>query len=202
VLPASRTVVVVLLVFTAVARIASASACGFEDPSSIAALRGGLALSYPQSLYVGTAVWQAQLADRLPRDPLAQRADLSPEQRGAMRLARARVFLAQFADRLGAAPAASGRPGLAVVLTGPVLWSRFDATGATVDLQLHATGPRDGDVVIVTDLAPIEAIARGELDPDVAAEAGWMRFYGPAAQVEAARAWLRATARGAKVASR
>jgi hypothetical protein len=56
--------------------------------------------------------------------------------------------------------------------------------------------------VIVTDLAPIEAIARGELDPDAAAEAGWMRFYGSAAQVEAARAWLRASARGAKVASR
>ena len=40
------------------------------------------------SLHVGTAVWQAQLAGTLPRDPLAQRGDLTPEARGALRLMR------------------------------------------------------------------------------------------------------------------
>lgn len=165
--------------------------CGFEDPSSITSLRGGLALAYPQALHVGTAVWQGQLAGRLPRDPFAQRADLSPEQRGTLRLAMARVSLARLADRLGEAPASNGGPAIALVLVGPVLWSRLEPASASVALQLHASGPRDGDVVIVTDLPVVDAIGRGELDVADAIAAGWLRFYGAAVRVEAARAWLR-----------
>ena len=45
----------------------AAPACGLEDPSSIAVQRGMLQLAYPLALYVGTAVWQAQVAGALPR---------------------------------------------------------------------------------------------------------------------------------------
>ena len=37
----------------------AALACGLEDPTSAATQRGVLALAYPQSPQVGTAVWQA-----------------------------------------------------------------------------------------------------------------------------------------------
>ncbi|MGZ9031593.1 MAG: hypothetical protein ACXW2G_09475, partial [Burkholderiaceae bacterium] len=73
-----------------------ALACGLEDPSSIAIQRGVLNLAYPLSLHVGTAVWQAQAAGRLPRDPLAQQGDLTPEARAALRMLRAGSLLRKF----------------------------------------------------------------------------------------------------------
>lgn len=171
-----------------------ALACGLEDPSSIAVRRGVLNFAYPESLHVGTAVWQAQLAGKLPRDPLAQRGDLTPEARAAMRQIRANTLLRQFAAQLAAPGTAAARPNLAVVLLGPVMWNRFEASDGKVNPLLHVEGPEPGDVVVVTDLAAVEAIAAGGLSFAAALDLGVMRLYGPPAGVALARGWL--TARG------
>jgi len=175
----------------AVAAVAGvAYACGLEDPNSIATRRGALNMAYPESLHVGTAVWQAQLAGRLPRDPLAQRGDLTPEARATLRLIKANASLGQLALRMSGATTVPARPNLAVVLLGPVLWSRFEAGGVSVRPSVHVQGPEGGDVVVVTDIAVVEAIAGGSLGFAEAIELGVVRLYGPAQAVAAARNWL------------
>lgn len=173
-----------------------ASACGLEDPSSISMRRGSLNLAFPDSLHVGTAIWQAQLAGTLPRDPLALRDDLTPEARGMLRLVRATALLRQFAVRLAEQGTDVERPKMAVVLLGPVMWSRFAVEHAAVNPALHVPGPESGDVVIVTDIAVVEAIAAGSLGFDEALSRGLMRLYGPSAEVASAREWLTERARG------
>ena len=172
-----------------------ACACGLEDPSSIAMRRGMLNIAYPQSLHVGTAVWQAQLAGRLPRDPLAQRADLGPEARAAQRLVTATALLQRFAAGLGGTPGTGPRPSVAIVLTGPVLWSRLDLTFGEVHAQVHVDGPRGGDVVVVTEMPVIEAIVAGRMGFAEAVASGVARLYGPQDSVDAARRWLDASTR-------
>ena len=172
-----------------VAAALPALACGLEDPSSIAMQRGVLNVAYPQSLHVGTAVWQAQAAGRLPRDPLAQHGDLTTEARGALRLLRAGGLLRQFSAKL-AEQAATAHAPLAVVLLGPVMWNRFEFDGAAVRPTLHAPGPQAGDVVVVTDVAVIEAVGAGTLTLADALQGGLMRLYGPAVEVAAVKVWL------------
>jgi hypothetical protein len=158
--------------------------------------RGILNMAYPESLHVSTAVWQAQLAGQLPRDPFAQRDDLTPEARGALRLVRANGLLHRFAAQLGPGAAASSRPTLAVVLLGPVMWSRFEVDGEVVKSMLHVTGPERSDVVVVTDVAVVEAIGSGAVSPAEALALGLMRLYGPTAEVAAAQEWLGGRAPG------
>jgi hypothetical protein len=158
--------------------------------------RGALNLAYPESLHVGTAVWQAQLTGRLPRDPLAQRGDLSPEARASLRLITANASLSQLALRMSGTSNASTRPNLALVLLGPVLWTRFETGSGSIRPSVHVQGPEHDDVVVVTDLAVVEAIAGGGLDFAEAIEMGVVRLYGPAKDVVAARNWLVDIARG------
>jgi len=169
-------------------------ACGFEDPDSIGMRRGALNFAFPQSLHVGTAIWQAQLAGRLPRDPLALQGDLPPEARASLRMLQANSAFDRLALRIGTGPTSSSRPNLAVVLLGPVLWARFEA-GAVRPL-VHVRGPEDGDVVIVTDLAALEAIADGSLGFSEALDLGVLRLYGTAGDVAQARRWLGGIAPG------
>jgi hypothetical protein len=170
-----------------------AAACGMEDPSSVAIQRGSLNIAYPQSLHVGTAIWQAQLAGTLPRDPLALRGELTPEARAALRLTRAAALLRQFAARIDTAVAP--RAPLAIVLLGPVMWNRFEFDGGQLRPLLHVDGPRSGDVVVVTDLAVIEAVGTGRLTLADALRDGLVRLYGAPAEVASTQAWFTA-ARG------
>lgn len=173
----------------------AALACGLEDPSSISMRRGSLNLAFPDSLHVGTAIWQAQLAGTLPRDPLALRDDLTPEARGALRMVRATALLRQFAVRLAEQGTDVERPKMAVVLLGPVMWSRFATEQTVVSPALHVQGPESGDVVVVTDIAVVEVIAAGNLGFEEALSRGLMRLYGPPAEVSSARDWLTQRAR-------
>jgi hypothetical protein len=167
-----------------------ALACGLEDPSSISVLRGTLQLAYPQSLHVGTAVWQAQLEGTLPRDALALRGDLSPEARATLRLVKANAMLHRLAARMNHESDRSAHPSLAIVLLGPVLWSRFETMDGVVRPRVHVAGPEHGDVVVVTDIAVVEAISEGNLRMTDAIDRGVMRLYGSAAEVTAAHRWL------------
>lgn len=178
------------LVFAAFAGAAGvAAACGLHDPNSVATLRGALQLAYPKALYVGAAVWQAQLAGVLPRDALTDRADLSPEARMSRRLFKASALLRHLADRLDASPAMQ-RPAVAMVLIGPVLWSRLVAGDGAVKAQVHVAGPEEGDVVAVTDVAVLEAIADGTIGIGAAIDTGLIRLYGAPGAAQSARRWL------------
>jgi hypothetical protein len=168
----------------------AAPACGLEDPSSIAFLRGTLQLAYPEALHVGTAVWQAQLDGTLPRDALAQRADLSPEARATLRLVKANAMLRRLAARLNLESGLSAHRSLAIVLLGPVLWSRFETADGALKASVHVKGPEQGDVVVVTDTAVIEAIADGDLNFAEALERRVARLYGSPEAVAVARQWL------------
>jgi hypothetical protein len=170
----------------------AADACGFEDPNSIGMQRGMLNMAFPESLHVGTAVWQAQRAGALPRDALAQRDDLAPEARATLRLLKANALLRQLAARLSDAPGSRAHPNLAIVLLGPVLWSRLEAGDGPVRASVHVQGPAHGDVVVVTDIPVVEAIAAGDLDFTAALDRGIVRLYGDAQAVAAAQRWLTA----------
>jgi hypothetical protein len=181
-----RTVAIAALV----GAVGAATACGLEDPKSIATRRGALQLAYPNALHVGTAVWQAQMAGTLPRDALAQRGDLSPEARASLRLIKANALIARLADRVNARASTDGHPGVAIVLIGPVMWSRFAPGTGPARAQIHVEGPEQDDVVVVTDLAVVEAIAKGTIDVTGAIEAGVMRLYGSPEPVVDAQSWL------------
>lgn len=172
-----------------------AAACGLEDPNSLAMLRGALQFAYPQALHVGTAVWQAQLAGELPADAIGKRADLDPDARARLRLLKANAMLARFAARLAAGTTGS-HPPLTVVLVGTVLWTRFEGGDGPVRAEVHVSGPAPGDVVAVTEIAVIEAIADGSLDVAQAVSRGLVRLYGEPGAVGSAQAWLSAATRG------
>ena len=172
----------------------TASACGFEDPSSIAMRRGFLNFAFPESLHVGTAVWQAQLAGKLPRDPLAQREELTPDARGALRMMQASAALRAMAARL-ASEGGDSAQNVSVVLLSSVMWSRFEPQGNGASANVHVTGPGQGDVVLVTDTPAIRALADGSMDFAEAAALGLVRLYGDPVKVEAARRWLGGAAR-------
>jgi hypothetical protein len=179
---------VVAVAFLAAAT--AAPACGLEDPSSISSMRGALNMAFPDALHVGTAVWQAQAAGTLPRDELLQRDDLAPEARATLRLFKANALMRQLAARLDDERGRRVSPRLAVVLIGPVLWTRFTAQEGKVVASFHAPGPEFGDVVVVTEAAVVEAIVRGDLTFAVALERRVARLYGADETVAAARAWL------------
>jgi len=165
-------------------------ACGLEDPSSIGFQRGVLNMAFPEALHVGTAVWQAQAAGTLPRDALLQRDDLAPEARATLRLFKANALMGQLAARLDDEQGRRANPRLAVVLIGPVLWTRFTAQNGNVVASFHAPGPEPGDVVIVTEAAVVEAIVGGELTFADALERRVARLYGADETVAAVRQWL------------
>jgi hypothetical protein len=149
-------------------------------------------LAFPKSAWVSTAVWQAQKAGELPPDALAQRSDLTPQARASLQLMRATWLLKNLAQRLDVPPGAADRPAIAVVLMGPMLWSRVEPRDGAIAAraQIHVGGPEPGDVVLVTDTAAIEAIVSARMRFERAQQLGLLRLYGSAAQIGAAQAWL------------
>jgi hypothetical protein len=166
-----------------------ALACGLEDPSSISLRRGALNVAFPEALHVGTAVWQAQLAGVLPRDPMLQRDDLAPEARDTLRLVKANARLRRLVGTFVAAPGGE-RPAVSVVLLGPVLWTRFVPGDGVVQSSFHVAGPERNDVVLVTDAAVVEAIVEGRLTLASALELRLARLYGTPEAIGYARRWL------------
>ena len=176
----------------ALAAAGAARPCGFEDPDSVAGQRGIMNLAFPKSAWVSTAVWQAQRAGNLPPDALARRTDLTPQARGTLQVMRVTWLLKSLAKQLDVPPGAMDRPAIAVVLMGPMLWSRIEPRDGAVAARahVHVSGPERGDVVLVTDTPAIEAIVGAGMRFERAQELGLVRLYGSAAQVGAVQAWL------------
>jgi len=176
----------------ALAAAGAAQPCGLEDPNSVAGQRGIMNLAFPNSAWVSTAVWQAQKAGDLPPDALALRDDLTPQARAGLQLMRVTALLKSLAKRLDVPPGTAERPAIAVVLMGPMLWSRVEPRDGAIAARalVHVGGPESGDVVLVTDTAAIEAIVGSRMRFERAQELGLVRLYGSAARVGAVQAWL------------
>lgn len=162
----------------------AALSCGFEDPKNASVARGVLNWAFPDSLHVTTAVWQAQAAGVISRDEMPAAA------KALVGFQKATETLAAFRDGLAAVHDGHAAPALAMVLLGPVLWTRFERKGLAVEMVTHAVGPAAGDAVVVTDEPVIAALVDGRLTPRVAREMGLLRLYGPAASVAQLASWL------------
>lgn len=143
--------------------------------------------AYPDALHVRTAVWMAQASGVLPRrEPLPEGDPLSVTFRfqQSIRLRDAQARLGEWRHRIDAAVAGQAMPAFALVLIGPMLWTRFESTAGNVNVVLHATGPVGDDVVIVTDEAVVAALAGGRITAREARAQGLFKAYGTRETVE------------------
>ena len=159
--------------------------CGFEDPNSATAARGILNWAFPDALHVTSAVWSAQLRGIIAREEVvsAPATALLGYQKVAMRLGAFRNGLSSTLD-------GRGMPAFSMVLIGPMLWTRFELIGTTVNMTLHAAGPLGGDVVIVTDEPVVAAMNAGRITSQAARELGLLRLYGAPDAVQHTMSWL------------
>ena len=164
------------LVFAATAGFA----CGYHNPSDIA--RGTMNFIYPKSLYVRTAVWQAQNSGLLPPRPRRVVKDLFAYQ-------RATAGLEKLGKTLGSAP--HQQFGFTVVLLDSMLWTRYAAEDEGFGVTVHVSGPGKSEAVLVTEGAVVRALNGGVITYDVAESQGLIRLYGPKEQQETLRAVMR-----------
>ncbi len=159
---------------------ASAFACGYHNPSDIA--RGTMNFIYPKSLYVRTAVWQAQDRGLLPPRPRRVIKDLFAYQRTTVGL-----------EELGGTLAPTPQPqfGFTVVLLDSMLWTRYAAGNEGYDVSVHVSGPAKNEAVLVTEGAVVQALNAGVISFDTAEAHGLIRLYGPADQQGNVRAVMR-----------
>ncbi|THK36384.1 hypothetical protein EHS39_19625 [Ensifer sp. MPMI2T] len=150
-------------------------ACGYHDDVSMA--RGMMNWVYPDALHVLGAISTAVAERRLPPSVNNTAPDLfgSRYRRMAEALGRFGEALGESADRM---PALS----FSMVLLEPMLWTRYEAAGGRLRTQVHATGPKAGDLVLVSGEAVIGEIAAGRLATGEAIERGLIRLYGSESQ--------------------
>ena len=141
-------------------------ACGFHDDVTLA--RGVMNWIYPDSLHVVGAVSTAVAERRLP--PLDVRD--GPDPFGA-RYRRTVTTLERFGGALGASSSS-----FSLVLLGPMLWTRFAGDDGGLRALVHVPGPTPGDLVLVSELIVIQAIADGRLAVGEAHREGLIRLYG------------------------
>lgn len=161
-------------------------ACGYHNPSDVA--RGVMNFVYPKSLYVRTAVWQAQNSGLLPPRPRSAVKDLFAYQRttaGLQELGRA----------LGAVPDPGF--GFTVVLLDSMLWTHYGAGDSGFGVSVHVKGPKAGEAVLVTESVVVDALNTGAISFDVAESKGLVRIYGPEKGQDTLRAVMRGQPRDA-----
>jgi hypothetical protein len=150
-------------------------ACGYHNPVDLG--RGVMNWVYPNSLYVQTAVWQAEDAGVLP----SRAADLPKDLFAYQRMVKA---MRAYGERLTQTNSPTGEmPNFSIVLIDTLLWTRFvrDADGYAV--KVHADGPAPNDVVVVTASKVMLSMRDGTLTAAIAHDRGLIRLYGPAASV-------------------
>ena len=142
--------------------------------------------AYPDALHVRTAVWMAQADGRLTRrepEPDADPQSVTFRFQQSIRLRDTQVRLDGLRGRLDIALAGQPMPAFAVVLIGPMLWTRFESAEGTVNMVPHATGPARDDVVIVTDEPVVAALAEGRITVREARAQGLVKTYGTSENV-------------------
>ncbi|MEM7193218.1 MAG: hypothetical protein AAF405_10240 [Pseudomonadota bacterium] len=161
-------------------------ACGYHNPIDVA--RGAMNFVYPKSLYVRTAVWQAQGSGVLPPRQKRPAKDLFAYHRTT-------AALRAWGRALGPAPDQGSS--FSIVLLDTMLWSRYEFREGGLDAAIHVTGPAADETVLVTESAVIFALNDGTIDYNAAEARGLIRLYGPKDQMEKTRAFLRGLPAGA-----
>jgi hypothetical protein len=144
-------------------------------------------------MHVRTAVWMAQADGRLARrEPVP---DADPQSvtfrfQQSIRLRDAQARLDELRIRVHTTLAGQPMPAFAVVLIGPMLWTRFEYSEGTVNMVSHATGPARDDVVIVTDEAVVDALAKGRITAREARSHGLVKAYGTSENIDGVLALL------------
>lgn len=176
---AGRAIAALISAAAPVAGATLAFPCGFEDPNGADRARGTLNWAYPDALHVTSAVWRAQLEGVLSRD------DRPAAVKALVGFRRITADLSALRERLAPDRGEPDLPAFSMVLIGPMLWNRFASVGKALTISVHASGPEDEDVVIVTDQPVLAALIEGRITPQAAQERGLIRFYGPADRVSA-----------------
>jgi hypothetical protein len=166
--PRSYALLAALIAAGAVCAAPAAQACGYHNPQTLAL--GMLNWTFPDALYVRTAVWQAEHSGVLPareaqqvRDPFAY-----------LKLV---THLKKLGARLSRVEGDAEPVSFAAILLESMLWVRFTATADGYVVRPHVDGPEIGDVVIVTDEKVIRALAEGLLGAEQAEAHGLFRLY-------------------------
>jgi hypothetical protein len=108
----------------------------------------------------------------------------------SLRLRGAQDKLGEMGKRVDAAFTGQSMPAFAVLLIGPMLWTRFESTAGSVNMVSHVTGPVGDDVVIVTDEAVVAALTEGRFTAREARVQGLLKAYGTSERVERLSALL------------
>jgi hypothetical protein len=127
---------------------------------------------YPNSLYVQTAVWQAEDAGILPSRAAEPTKDLFAYQHIAQ-------AMRAFGERITKVNSPTGEmPTFSIVLIDTLLWTRFVRGADGYAAEVHADGPAPNDVVVVTAGKVMLSLREGTLTPRVAYDRGLIRLYG------------------------
>lgn len=149
------------------------------------ATRGLLNWAYPNALYVTSAVWQAENAGILPPRVTVKSRDFA----AYLRTIKALKSLSRLLSHANTAGADA--PAVSIVLIDKVLWIRFEPKPGGFTVKVHADGPADGDVVIVTQGSVVQALTDSRLSVGVAEESGLLRYYGDTVKLAAVQSMLR-----------
>jgi len=151
-----------------------AVACGYHDDVSLA--RGVLNWTYPDALHVVGAMAQAVSERRLPPPIFGRERDPWGYQRIVL-------LLDHYARRFRLPSEETQPPAFSVLLIESMLWTRFAPEGGELQSQVHVSGPRAGDLVLISGEDVIREIANSRLSVGKAYRLGLVRLYGPEGQV-------------------
>ncbi len=132
---------------------------------------------YPDALDVLARVVDARRAAGLPPSP-----GLTPTPVHVQRLM---VLTSQFDRGMRAAVGETRTPPVALLLIESMLWARLPASPSKAAAQLHATGPAEGDLVVVTSEDTVRQVVAGNETWVQAKARGLLRLYGRQADQDA-----------------
>ncbi len=155
-----------------------------REPQTIAL--GSLNWIYPDALHVLAAVWRAEDNGLLPPAGVT-------DASGPLAFYRAASAVKKLGTKLAYWLPVETGIGMSVVLIPQVMWTRLEVGPEGLTVQSHAEGPRDGDLVIVTEEKVVRALVNGKLDSETAEITGLLRFYGDPEEIANVRAALAKT---------
>jgi hypothetical protein len=152
-------------------------ACGLDDASDVALQRVAMGLAFPGSASVLEASRKAQVQGVLPREARPARSHSAKQGQRALDAVRAQVQI--LASQWGASRDTTAlQPPVAIVLLQPMLWSRLSPQADSLRADVHVDGPQPGDLVVVTDMPALQALAAKTLTFSQALQLGLVRLYG------------------------
>ena len=151
--------------------------CGFHDPTLFA--QAMVNHTYPNALHVTWAIKQARQTGLLPPLDAARVTATGDKRRALDRAAFMQTMAALYA--IGIAIDGLSEQGLeqpiSVLILESMLWTRFSPDLPHVRQGMHAKGPEQGDVVLITEMPVVLAIQQGSLSIERAVELGVVRVY-------------------------